>query len=307
MKVQILSSPLYRDENGVPAYKSGEWEGSKPNHFGRTRLMLKPILKNENYQPKLSHKPITQKKSVEFIFKPGKKPVISYFKNIEAKQLKPSRKYIDPASFRKDSKSRNNKSSSINSFNSLKPKDNFKSNSIILPKISVKKNNKIENDKNINYCFSEINLENMMNKKKRILTLDVQRNYFKKISPGDKNYRYSECSPDYYKEGGLIVGSSNRIRISDNYAKLKNDIYKTLDLNVKSLDVNKLWKNKVKKERENYEIDYVSKLEQWEKEYINEDENKDKDNKNKAKGNNKNTANNKKKSIVKEKKKVTIK
>ena len=304
MKVQILSSPLYRDENGIPAYKSGEWEGSKPNHFGRTRLMLKPILKNGNYQPKLSHKPITQKKSVEFIFKPSKKPVISYFKNIEAKQLKPSRKYIDPASLRKDSKSRNNKSSSINS---LKPKDNFKSNSIVLPKISVKKNNKIENDKNINYCSSELNLENMMNKKRRILTLDAQRNYFKRISPGDKNYRYSECSPDYYKEGGLIVGSSNRIRISDNYYKLKNDIYKTMDLNVKSLDVNKLWKNKVKKERENSEIDYVSKLEQWEKEYINEDENKDKDNKNKAKGNNTNIANNKKKSIVKEKKKVTIK
>lgn len=302
MKVQILTSPLYRDENGVPAYKSGEWEGSKPNHFGRSRLMLKPILKNGNYQHKPSYKPITQKKSVEFIFKPSKKPVISYFKNIEAKQLKPSRKYIDPTTFRKNTKIDNNKSASINR---MKPKDNFKSGSILLPKISLQKSNKIENDKNINYSSSELNLENMMNKKKRILTLDAQRNYFKKISPGDKNYRYSECSPDYYKEGGLIVGSSNRIRISDNYSKLKNDIYKTMDLNVKSLDVNKLWKNKIKKERENSEIDYVSKLEQWEKEYVNEDENKDKDNKNKSKGNN-SGINNKKKSIVKEKK-VTIK
>jgi hypothetical protein len=303
MKVQILSSPVYRDENGVPAYKSGEWEGSKPNHFGRTRLLLKPILKNGNYQPKPSHKPINEKKSLEFIFKPSKKPVISYFKNIEAKQLKPSRKYIDPTIFRKNDKSSNIKSVSISS---LKPKDNFNSSSIVLPKISIKKSNKIERDKNnnLNYCSSDLNLESMMNKKKRILTLDAQRNYFRKISPGDKNYRYSECSPDFYKEGGLIVGSSNRIRISDNYNKLKNDIYKTMDLNVKSLDVNKLWKNKVKKERENSEIDYVSKLEQWEKEYINEDENKD--NKNKAKGNN-NNANNKKKSIVKEKKKVTIK
>jgi len=303
MKVQILSSPLYRDENGVPAYKSGEWEGSKPNHFGRSRLMLKPILKNGNYQHKPSYKPITQKKSVEFIFKPSKKPVISYFKNIEAKQLKPSRKYIDPNTFRKNSKTDNIKSARINL---MKPKDNFKSGSILLPKISLQKSNKIENDKNINYSSSELNLENMMNKKKRILTLDAQRNYFKKISPGDKNYRYSECSPDYYKEGGLIVGSSNRIRISDNYSKLKNDIYKTMDLNVKSLDVNKLWKNKIKKERENSEIDYVSKLEQWEKEYVNEVENKDKSNKNKSKENN-SGINNKKKSIVKEKKKVTIK
>lgn len=301
MKVQILSSPVYRDENGVPAYKSGEWEGSKPNHFGRTRLMLKPILRNGNYQPKLSHKPITQKKSVEFIFKPSKKPVISYFKNIEAKQLKPARKYIDPTTYRKKDKSDKNKSSSIPR---LKPKDNFKSNSIVLPKISIQKKEKNESVKNINYCSSELNLENMMNRKKRILTLDAQRNYYKKIVPGDKNYRYSECSPDYYKEGGLIVGSSNRIRITDNYNKLRNDIYKTMDLNVKSLDVNKLWKNKIKKEKENSEIDYVSKLEQWEKEYINEDENKD--NINKSKGNN-NDANNKKKSIVKEKKKVIIK
>ena len=303
MKVQILSSPLYRDENGVPAYKSGEWEGSKPNHFGRTRLLLKPILKNGNYQPKISHKPITQKKSLEFIFKPSKKPVISYFKNIEAKQLKPSRKYIDPTIYRKNSKPSNIKSVSINS---LKPKDNFNSSSIVLPKISIKKSIKIEKDKNINYCSSDLNLESMMNEKKRILTLDAQRNYFKKISPGDKNYRYSECSPDYYKESGLIVGSSNRIRISGNYNKLKNDIYKTMDLNVKSLDANKLWKNKIKKERENSEIDYVSKLEQWEKENIKEDEKKDENNKNKSKGNN-NSNNNSKKSIVKEKKKVTIK
>lgn len=300
MKLEIIQSPVYRLENGIPAYKSGEWEGIKPNHFGRTRLLLKQIRNNDNPK-KLIHKKIIQKSSSEFTFKPSKKQVNSYFENIQRKNnIKYGRKYIEPNNLRNIIKI--NRCSSINS---IRPKDNYTINSIILPKISIKNDEKPINYRNISFSSSsELNIENLMNKKKRIYSLEQQRNYYRECNPGDKNYRYAECSPDFFKEGGLIVGSTNRIRITDNYNKLRNNIYQTMDLNKKTLDINKLWKSKILKEREKSEADYVFNLEQWEKQYIQEEENKNSNEKGKSKGKNGNNIN---KSNEKAKKKVKIK
>ena len=157
---------------------------------------------------------------------------------------------------------------------------------MILPKITIQKNNSKIN-RNISFsCQSEINIESMMNKKKRICSLEQQRNYYKKINPGDKNYRYAEHSPDFFKKGGLIVGSTNKIRITDNFNRLRNNIYETMDLNIKSLDDKKLWKSKVIQEKEKNDSGYVINLEQWEKRYIKEDETKKNKDKNKGKDNN---------------------
>lgn len=300
MKLEIIQSPVYRLENGIPAYKSGEWEGIKPNHFGRTRLLLKQIRNNDNPK-KLIHKKIIQKSSSEFTFKPSKKQVNSYFENIQRKNnIKYGRKYIEPNNLRNIIKI--NRCSSINS---IRPKDNYTINSIILPKISIKNDEKPINYRNISFSSSsELNIENLMNKKKRIYSLEQQRNYYRECNPGDKNFRYAECSPDFFKEGGLIVGSTNRIRITDNYNKLRNNIYQTMDLNKKTLDINKLWKSKILKEREKSEADYVFNLEQWEKQYIQEEENKNSNEKGKSKGKNGNNIN---KSNEKAKKKVKIK
>ena len=300
MKLEIIQSPVYRLENGIPAYKSGEWEGIKPNHFGRTRLLLKQIRNNDNPK-KLIHKKIIQKSSSEFTFKPSKKQVNSYFENIQRKNnIKYGRKYIEPNNLRNIIKI--NRCSSINS---IRPKDNYTINSIILPKISIKNDEKPINYRNISFSSSsELNIENLMNKKKRIYSLEQQRNYYRECNPGDKNFRYAECSPDFFKEGGLIVGSTNRIRITDNFNKLRNNIYQTMDLNKKTLDINKLWKSKILKEREKSEADYVFNLEQWEKQYIQEEENKNSNEKGKSKGKNGNNIN---KSNEKAKKKVKIK
>lgn len=300
MKLEIIQSPVYRLENGIPAYKSGEWEGIKPNHFGRTRRLLKQIRNNDN-PIKLTHKKIIPKSSSEFTFKPSKKQVNSYFENIQRKNnMKYGRKYIEPNNLRNIIKI--NRCSSINS---IRPKDNYTINSIILPKISIKNDEKPINYRNISFSSSsELNIENIMNKKKRIYSLEQQRNYYRECNPGDKNYRYAECSPDFFKEGGLIVGSTNRIRITDNFNKLRNNIYQTMDLNKKTLDTNKLWKSKILKEREKSEADYVSNLEQWEKQYIQEKENKNNNEKGKSKGKNDNNIN---KSNEKAKKKVKIK
>ena len=275
MNLEVIPSPVYRLENGIPAYKAGEWEGIKPNHFNRTRLLLKQIRNNDI--PKISHKRIIHKSSSEYIFKPTKKQVKSYLENILKKSLlKSGRKYI-PDKIKIIPKF--TRSSSIN-IKRERPKDNFTSGSIVLPAISLKNNGTLNYSKNISFSSSsEINIESIMNKKKRIYSLDQQRNYYKINNPGDKNYRYVEHSPDFYKEGGLIVGSTNKIRITDNFNKLRNNIYQTMDLNIKSLDANKLWKNKVKEEKEKNDYDYVNKLELWEKRYIREDDTKKNDDK----------------------------
>lgn len=284
MKLEIISSPLYNLENGEPAYKSGEWEGIKPNHFGRTRLLLKQIRDNDKPNSIIFKKRYIHKSSSEYVFKPSKKQVKSYLENIEKmRNLRTGRKKIDLNNFNNIHKLY--KISNINP-KRRRPKDNFTSNSIILPIIKKDDNS---NQKIMSFSSStEINIENMMNKKKRIYSLEQQRNYYKKINPGDKNYRYAEHSPDFFKEGGLIVGSTNKIRITDNFNKLRNNIYQTMDLNIKSLDANKLWKSKVKKEKEKSEEEYVSKLEQWEKKYIKENNtaNNNKNGKKKEKLNN---------------------
>jgi hypothetical protein len=47
-----------------------------------------------------------------------------------------------------------------------------------------------------------------MGRKKRIETLYDQRNGLPLKSLGDKIYKAPEYMPGFYKEGGLIVGSS---------------------------------------------------------------------------------------------------
>ena len=278
MDLQVVPAPLYRLENGIPAYKAGEWEGIKPNHFHRTRLILKQI---RNDGPiKYPHKRIIHKSSSDYEFRPSVKLVNSYFENIEKnRKLKFGRKYIPEDSINMHKLIRY---PNINI--KIRPKDNFTSGSTVLPIISVKKDDNSQVNKNISFSnSSEINIESTMNKKKRITSLEQQRNYYKKINPGDKNYRYAEHSPDYFKEGGLVVGSTNRIRITDNFHKLRNNIYQTMDLNIKSLDHSKLWKNKLKQESDINDNSYVHKLELWEKIYVREDDNKNNDDKNKGK------------------------
>jgi hypothetical protein len=298
MNLEIVPSPVYRLENGIPAYKAGEWEGIKPNHFERTRLLLKQIRNNNN--PKISHRPLIHKSSSEYVFKPSKKEVKSYLENISKRRaLKSGKRYIPEKSkiipkFRYGS---------INP-KRIRPVDNFTTGSIILPAISLKNNENSKFSRNISFSSSsEANIESMMNRKKRIYSLDQQRNYYQRVNPGDKNYRYVEHLPDFYKEGGLIVGSTNRIRITDNFNKLRNNIYQTMDLNIKSLDVSKLWKSKVKQEKENNDLEYVNKLELWEKMYVNEEETKNHD-KNTGKNKEKNNGDNKNNKTIKKKVKI---
>ena len=161
---------------------------------------------------------------------------------------------------------------------------NFKSNKKIVLPLLPNKNIVSKSFGKLEYC-----LEDEITKKKRIKSLEEQRNFINLINPGDKNFRYAEYSPGFFKQEGLIIGSTNSIKKSNEARKKINNIYETLDLSVKILDDKKKWKFKIKNEALKNDCDYVANLDNWEKIYINhENENKDKTNnknKNSTKGN----------------------
>ena len=47
-----------------------------------------------------------------------------------------------------------------------------------------------------------------MTSKTRVKTLIEQRNGLPMASPGDKIYKNPDYTPDFFKEGGLITGST---------------------------------------------------------------------------------------------------
>ena len=114
--------------------------------------------------------------------------------------------------------------------------------------------------------FNEINLEKEIGGKKRIWTLEQKRNGIEMRNPGDKFYKASEQFPTYYRDGGLIPGSTIAMNFNKTKSKTSYNFYETLDLNKQILDRNKLWENKVKNENLVFDKNYVEKyISNWEK------------------------------------------
>jgi len=114
----------------------------------------------------------------------------------------------------------------------------------------------------------EYSVENTIDRKKRILNLDEKRNYMPIIAPGDKIYRNVDYCQDFFKGGGLVVGSTNSARYNKTVGKKANNFYDTLDLNIPTLDPKKLWNNKINEEEQEVNKDYVSGLKEWEYNYL---------------------------------------
>ena len=93
----------------------------------------------------------------------------------------------------------------------------------------------------------EYGVESVMTRKKRILSLYEQRNKMINSNPGDKNYKCVENSPDFFKDGGLIVGSTNRMNYNKTTRKRDDNFYQNLDLGIKVLNDEKLWKSNGRK------------------------------------------------------------
>jgi hypothetical protein len=110
-----------------------------------------------------------------------------------------------------------------------------------------------------------------MGSKKRFWSIKEKRNGMEMRIPGDKYYRLSEHFPNYYKDGGLIPGSTNVINYNKTQSRKAYNFYETLDLKKQTLDRNRLWENKVKNENLNFDKKYVEKsIIDWEKNILND-------------------------------------
>lgn len=113
--------------------------------------------------------------------------------------------------------------------------------------------------------YDEIGVEEQMGPKGRIRNLSEMRNGFPVSAPGDKSYKNPEYSASFYKEGGLIPGSTNVFNYRKNVSRKNYYFYETLNLDVKILDPKKLWKNKEKQDFIDYDTNYVKMLNIWDK------------------------------------------
>ncbi len=111
----------------------------------------------------------------------------------------------------------------------------------------------------------ETSIEKRLGGKLRIANMEKLRNGMPLTAPGDKNFRNPEYSVDFFKGGGLIPGSSTKPNMKRNASKKADTFYQTLDLSKRTLNPDKLWVNKVRKEKLNFDNDYVKTLVNWEK------------------------------------------
>ena len=252
-KLEIIPQNVYTYGDGIPAYKSGEWPGSRSSRFQGSKLILKPISNNE--KPfKLGHLVhFTPKYSKEYKFIPCRRKL---YPIPHEDFFKPSRRYIVP---------KYSEPKTYHRSISRRPPEQINS-EIISPlfpkKIRVFPPGQDEK--------KEWMVENSMTRKKRILSLYEQRNKMFDTNPGDKNYKCVENSPDFFKEGGLIVGSTNRMNYNKTTRKGDDNFYQTLDLGIKVLNDDKLWKSKINKENMDMDKNYVVNLNKWEENTFDE-------------------------------------
>ena len=69
-----------------------------------------------------------------------------------------------------------------------------------------------------------------MTQKSRIKSLVEQRNRMPMASLGDKNYKHPDYTPNFFKEGGLIAGSTNQLRMKSGGNGKAIDFYSGLKL-----------------------------------------------------------------------------
>ena len=246
-KLEIIPQHVYTYGDGLPAYKSGEWPGSRSSHFHGSKLILKPVPRPQ--KPfKLGHLVhFPQRYSEEYKFIPCCKKLYP-FPHEEVN--KPQRRYLIP---------KNTEPKVYHRSISRRPHGQIDSD-FILPLFQKKIRVNYDRDNNT----KEWKLDKLMTRKQRIYSLFDQSNGMINRYPGNKNYKNVENSTDFFKEGGLIVGSSNKINYNKTTKRGEDNFYQTLDLRLKILNDDKIWKNKITKENLNMDKTYVKNLNNWE-------------------------------------------
>lgn len=256
--------------NGEPAKTYGEWPGIKSNHWNGSikiiRAKAPEQIFDETSAPLLGRRHFSAKISKERMFVPGKKMF----------------------SGRRDLENIEEKKKGIKLIGEPKRPEYFQTNRKHFPPRHGKEIypepfyiRTFHPDQNC-CTFQEMMLEKEFGIKKKILTLQEKRNYMEIKNPGDKAYKVSEQSSNFFKEGGLIPGSTNKFFNRTQNLK-NNNFYETLDLNVKTLKDEKKWKNKVKQETLETDQKYVKTLGIWEDKILQDYIVKEDDTKEKAK------------------------
>ena len=292
--------------DGVPSYLAGEWSGLKSSKWTGSIKVLEQVraatFKNPNPAlPLLGRRHFTPKRCEEDSFTINKKLIKHSIPNNKKKGVKQfmGLEYSKNKEYKKNKISTPgkmitnfiNKDSIIdNNQNIIHIEEKF----MPRKKIFGKKYTKVTDEYYIN---------NEMGRKKKLLLNEERRNGMPTIAPGDKIYKNPEWSEKFFQQGGLIVGSTNKINYKKTQKRGNNNFYETLDLNIKTLDDNKLWSNQVKKEDLDFQVNMIKGLDEWEKEVIGNkvnDENTNNLTNNNIKGDNKvNKDNNKSKNTNK--------
>lgn len=109
-----------------------------------------------------------------------------------------------------------------------------------------------------------------MGGKNRINNLYQQRNGCNMVSLGDKNYRSPEYATNYFREGGLVAGSTNRAKTNTGGQGKNIDFYSGLKLDGPLNKNSKTYVQVTKKQQLDAEIGDVSDLKEWERTILTE-------------------------------------
>ena len=253
---EIIPQHVYRYEDNLPAYKSGEWPGKRSSFWKGSKLILQPLSSsNTNVLSRIrGQKHFPPRYSSEYIHNTGKKRVEQI---VYPDTYKPSKRLIEPIYSEPKVYPRNI---------GTRPQDQINGTSedakLFEPKRHFPHMNKI------GMSVDEVSIESMMTRKKRILNLSQQRNGFDVYYPGEKLYKCVENDIDFFKLEGIVVGSTHVPRHKRTQPKGEDNFYGTLDTEMKILNRDKIFKYKIKNEQLDTDKSYVLSLGNWDESHL---------------------------------------
>jgi hypothetical protein len=234
--------------NGHPAFKAGEWPGILSSRFKGSKLILKQEDPRNLKRSFSGRRHFILKESVELPHRIQQK-IFKEREIVDDLNPKPrGRKFIEP-----DYSEPLLHERKILSLNVKIKEDEIRGKKHVL---------------HLDRTENETIVENQMTRKKRLSNLQAIRNGMQIISPGDKIYKNVDYSPGFFNLEGLVVGSTNTKKYKKSTTKKGDVFYDTLDLNVKSLNPEKLWTSKLLRESIECDSEYVKQLKLWESNFL---------------------------------------
>jgi hypothetical protein len=237
MEMEVIK-PYKSLINGNLAFKEGDWNFSKPCHWYFSKKILKPISLNTNKSVeefKIRNNNACSDK--EWVFRSGIRRIPSpnipehmRYQRRGLKKLEPH--YTEPKTY--------------------KTHINSQPHVFIEEKIRCSKQFP---QKWVKQSFEPIEADIHKPAKKRVKL--TSQYLFKSV----------EYEPQFFKQEGWVVGSTNNINFK-RYAPQNNTTFKSLDLGVKNLKLDKFYTVRESKNLLQNDLDYVNKLHDWDEKHF---------------------------------------